>query len=325
MAKTLPLLALLLVAFWAASGITLVPIDARAIEERGGQPVRVLPPGLHAILPWPFGATRRVAFGQVHDLELAPGEPGGALSLVTAGGGAASSDARSPGTTILAATIHIFYRVGLSDAAAFQAAGSQDAGATSADDALVRAIAGRAVTRYCAARTLDALLSTPHATMAENLRDGMRHAMAGTDAGIDILAVTIAQLAPQSGAALAYEAARVAEIGARTQVAVAHGAAAVATAQARQRAFDLTSVARAAAAEAADSARAASIRFTADQAAARAGGPAFTLERYFASLVAALAHTPMTVIDHRLNWPEAPVLDLRSFAPPAAGGAGKEE
>ena len=312
-----PLLALLLVTLWVASGLTQVAIDARAIEVRGGRPVRVLPPGLHATLPWPFGATRGVDFGQVHDLELAAGgaaAAGAGLPLVTAGGDATSRNAGSIG-----ATIHVLYRIGLSDAAALQAAR-----ATTAADSMVRAIAGHVVTQYCAARTLDTVLSTPRAALADSLRDAIRQGTASADGGIDILAVAIGHLGPPPNTAFAYEAVRVAEIGARTQVAVAHGAAAVVTAHARQDAFDRTSVARAAAAEAAAGARAASIRFNADQAAARVGGNAFTLERYFAALLATLAHAPMTIIDHRLNWPEAPVLDLRSFAPPAAGG-GKEE
>jgi hypothetical protein len=46
------------------------------------------------------------------------------------------------------------------------------------------------------------------------------------------------------------------------------------------------------------------------------------LERYFTALSMALAKAPKTIIDHRLNWPEAPVLDLRPFTAATGAGAG---
>ena len=57
--------------------------------------------------------------------------------------------------------------------------------------------------------------------------------------------------------------------------------------------------------------------FTADQDAARAGGPAFLLERYLSNLSQALAKSPLVIVDHRLRGADAPVIDLRSFGAPA--------
>jgi len=126
---------------------------------------------------------------------------------------------------------------------------------------------------------------------------------------------------PPAGAADAYHAVRAAEIAAQASVAAERGNAAVIRAQSRQYATDRIDAARATAAEILENARAAELRFTADREAARASPKTFLLERYFGNLSAALAGTPKTIIDHRLNWPEAPVLDLR---PPQASGSGEK-
>ena len=57
-------------ALWGVTGIVQVPPYQRAIYERFGAPVHVLPPGPHAILPWPLGRVRPVEFGALHALTL---------------------------------------------------------------------------------------------------------------------------------------------------------------------------------------------------------------------------------------------------------------
>ena len=83
----------------------------------------------------------------------------------------------------------------------------------------------------------------------------------------------------------------------------------------------------AAAAEATGEAAANLARFAADRGAARAGGEAFLLERYFAALAAALPKAPLTVVDSRIPAPDAPILDLRppsATSAPGAAGRGME-
>ena len=82
-----PILLLFLMALsWGLSGLALVGYDERAVYERFGAPVGVMRPGLHAILPWPFGRTRLIEFGAVHEeplggAALGPIDPIGAEAI----------------------------------------------------------------------------------------------------------------------------------------------------------------------------------------------------------------------------------------------------
>jgi hypothetical protein len=129
-----------------------------------------------------------------------------------------------------------------------------------------------------------------------------------------MVAVAIEAIHPPAGAADAYHAVRAAEIAASASIAAERGRAIVVRSQSKQYAFEQMAAAAAGAAETVGTANAALTRFAADRDAAHAGGRAFLLERYFSSLSMALGRSPMTIIDHRLNWPEAPVLDLRPLS-----------
>ncbi len=338
-AAALPMTAFFLLLAWGLSGVTLVPIDGRAIYQRFGAAIRVLHPGLHAGLPWPLGTTRMLEYGAIHEIGLTPAPaettrpspaeaqaPASAdrlwetvhpaeISLIIA-----SNTNNRQSFQSVSADLRILYRIGLSDQAAMQAAY-----ATAAPEDLVRATAGRVTSAYFAARTLDEVLGANREAMAATLRQRVQSNLDQRHTGLDIIAISIEAIHPPAGAAEAYHNVRAAEIAARTAVAVEHGAAATIYAQSRQYAYQITSAARAAAAETINHAKTAEIRFTADQQAAKAGGQSFLLERYFTDLVAALAKAPKTIIDHRLNWPEAPVLDLRPFSAATRAGTGKEE
>jgi regulator of protease activity HflC (stomatin/prohibitin superfamily) len=342
-AASLPMLGFFLLLAWGLSGAVLVGIDGRAVYERFGAPVKVLGPGLHVGLPWPLGRARPVEFGTVHEIGLGTIE-------ATGGGGpierAAAEDAAPPSadrlwdqphpgevTLVIASAAHdhqsfesvsadlrILYRVGLTDADALRAA------YTNADpEAFVRASAGRIVAGFFADRTLDEVLGGNREAMADTLRNRLQSALDDAGSGLQAVAVVIEAIHPPAGAADAYHNVRAAEIAASASVAVERGAAATIHAQSLQYAFAQSANAQAAAEETVAGARTASLRFAADRDAARAGGRSFLLERYFGALGASLGHAPKTIIDHRLNWPEAPVLDLRPFAAAAGSTGGKEE
>jgi regulator of protease activity HflC (stomatin/prohibitin superfamily) len=324
---------------WGLSGVALVPLDGRAVYERFGAPIRVLHPGLHIGLPWPLGTARPIEYGRIHEIGLVPTPPDAQprytaedpsptnadrlwdtvhpaeITLVIA------SDANNRQSfQSVSADLRVLYRVGLTDEAAIQAAY-----AIAAPEDLVRAAAGRVTAAYFAARTLDAVLGANRETMAATLRTRVQAELDRHDTGLQIVDVVIEAIHPPAGAAEAYHNVRAAEIAARTAVAVEHGAAATIYAQSHQYAYQMTAAAHAAAAETVAAARTQAVRFTADQQADRAGGPSFLLERYFFALSSALARAPKTIIDHRLNWPEAPVLDLRPFSAATGAGTGKEE
>jgi regulator of protease activity HflC (stomatin/prohibitin superfamily) len=338
-AATLPMLGFLLLLAWGLSGVSLIPLDGRAIYERFGAPVAVLHPGLHAGLPWPLGATRAVEYGPVHAIYLSETAPDSTTLTGAEDPAPASADrlweqAHPAEVQLLIASaannrqsfqsvsadIRILYRVGLTDNDAVRAAY-----AIATPEAFVRAAAGHVTTGYFAARTLDSVLGANREAMALSLRAQLQSALDAAQSGLTAVAVVIEAIHPPAGAADAYHNVRAAEIAARASVAVERGAAATVIAQSQQYVFDLTSNAQARAAETTGGARTALLRFTADQLAAKAGGQSFLLERYFAALTSALARTPKTIIDHRLNWPEAPVLDLRPFAAATTAGTGKEE
>ena len=286
------LIAALLLLTWAFSGVTFVPLSARAIAAYLGTPTAVLRPGLHLLLPWPLASVRAAENGAIHHIERA-GPP-----LLTAG----QRGAPEP----LDATAQVLFRIGAADADALRA------DAIAAPDDLVRATADRLLAAYATQ-----LSATNGSREAEALRQRLQAALDQQSTGIEILAVAIQSRAPGGKA-------EAAGIAAYTAIATAHASAAASTAQSRQTAYALTAAAHAGAAETVARAQAAQIHFAADQQAAkgagvRSGSPSFLLERYFAALTGSLGGVPKTIIDHRLNWPEAPVLDLRPLSATAAG------
>jgi hypothetical protein len=257
--KRAVVLAGLLVVGWCLTGVTLVPLDGRAVYELFGTPVAVMGPGLHAGLPWPFGHVRRLDFGAVHEVALA-GPTG----------------------------VRLLYRVGVTDAQALDAAyGSAD------PDLLMQDLGSEAsaADRGADAGTLQA------AIQAELDRE---------DSGLEILGV----LGAPHGADRA-DSVRAATIAAQAILAEARSKAAIERARARQVSAERVAAARAKAAETVASARSLLVAFGADQAADKASSKSFLLERYFANLTRAIGTSPKTIIDHRLNWPAAPELDLR--------------
>jgi regulator of protease activity HflC (stomatin/prohibitin superfamily) len=313
---------------WGLSGVVVLPLEQRAIYERFGQPVRVLHPGLHVILPWPLGSARRVDFGAVHDLALAgagastaPAAPAedpappqadrlwdtphpGEVTLTIA-----SATGKRQTFQSVSADIRLLYRVGLTDAQALASAyGTTDPGL------LVQAVAGRAVARYYADRTLEAVLGAQREAMAGDVRRAVQADLDRMGSGLEMVAVVIEAIHPPAGAADAYHNVRVAEINARAKIASDRGVALVIRSQSTQFISDRVNAARGQAAELVGAARAEATRFAADEIAAKAGGQAFLVERYFTDLEKALPRSSITIIDHRLSAPDAPVLDLRPLA-----------
>lgn len=324
---------LLLVLCWSLSGAVLVGLDQRAVYERFGAPVAVLRPGLHAILPWPMGQVRRTEFGTLHDLALSDA----AASLQAALTGAedlpppdadrlweqahpaelmfliASETGGKQSFQVVSADIRIRYRIGLTDRDALLAVYR-----VADPAALVRSAASRIVEGFFAGRTLDAVLGANREAVAGELRAALQHDLDLTGCGIDLTAVVIEAIHPPAGAAEAYHAVQAAEIMAVTSIAAERGKAIATRAEARQYGTDIVTKSSAAAAETMGLAAADATRFTAEFAAAAAGGESFLLERRLTALADSLATAPLTIIDHRIPASDAPMLDLRPFSAGAA-------
>ncbi len=334
-AAALPMAACLGLAAWGLSGATLLGLDQRGIYERLGAPAAVWPPGAHLGLPWPFGRVRRVELGVVHSVAL-----GGALGGADAADMRTSAEGPAPASAdrlwdrahpaevsyllasldtsggqsfqVVSVDLKVLFRTGLDDASALRAAY-----AVEAPEALVRAEAGRLLARVLAGKMLDDMLGERRETLAESLRAQLQAELDRLGSGVELVGAVIEAIHPPAAAAEAYHNVQAAEIIARTAVATERGRAQASAAAARQASTDLTSSARGAAAEVTGQADTALRVFTADQDAARAGGPAFLLERYLANLSTALAKSPLMIVDHRLHGADAPVIDLRSFGAPA--------
>ena len=328
----LPIGLLLALLAWGLTGLVALPLDQRAVYEQFGRPVAVLQPGLHLIMPWPLGASRRVERGVLHELTLAASASGG--EFVTARPGAEDLppqaadrlwDRPHPGeTTYLIASpaasgqgfqrvdvdLRLITRIGLSDAAALQAAyGVAD------PDALVRATAGRLLAKYFASRTLAGVLGEDRRTFTDAVRVALQQDLSNLAAGVEIVAVVVEAIHPPPATADAWHNVESAEIRARVAIADENGAAAKTISAARITAELAASGATAIAAEIAAKAAVDHTLFTADRTASAAEPEAFRLERWLARLRTALPRAQVLVLDHRLAGTEAPTLDLRDLAP----------
>ncbi|MGH8782531.1 SPFH domain-containing protein [Paraburkholderia sp.] len=323
---------------WLLTGIAILGPDQRAVYERFGAPVAVWQPGLHVAMPWPFGKTRVIDNGAVHQVVVSgsPEDSSVAAPLVPA-------DARTPdvfnrlwdvahrGETsqviagasgdrqnfqTVSADVRLDYRIGLSDAAARAALYRlADVPGT------IRSVANREVVRYLASHTLESLLETRQTAMADDVKRAIQAQLDRAGSGIDVVAVIIESVHPPAGASAAYHSVQAAQILAQASVASASGQAAGLLGHAQQDAYAAIAQANAEAADITSAARAQQTSFSADVAAAQAGGPAFSLEYYLHNLQKGLQNAHLTIIDDRLVDGNRATVDLRPYGAYGAVGA----
>jgi regulator of protease activity HflC (stomatin/prohibitin superfamily) len=317
---------------WGLSGVKLIDLGERGIYERFGAPVGVLSPGLHVLLPWPLGRLRTVEYGTIHSVAIGVDQseddtdaaisaealpppslnrlwesahPGQAEYLV------ASASTGLQGFQTVSTEISVLYRVGLSDAAALQSVYT-----VAEPQMLVKEAASRLVLRYFNSRTLDAVLGAKRENIAEALRDSLSDDLNSRHAGIDVVSVLIQEIHPPAGAAAAYHAVQAAQINAMASVSNEIGRAKRTAGTAQQEAHQFVTAAAALAEETVRSANAEAYQFNADRRAYGDGGKSFLFERSNRNIVAALMQTPLTIVDHRLNSTQGPIIDLRTLPAP---------
>ncbi|HEX3984791.1 MAG TPA: SPFH domain-containing protein [Acidisoma sp.] len=325
---TAPVLLGLLVFTWCLSGVVRVGLDARGSYERFGAPVAILTPGLHILLPWPFGRVRVVEYGIVHAVALESGSGSGAVAsdTSTADGPAPPSANRlwdqrfiNEASYIIASTsdgrqsfetasvkINVLYRVGLTDEDARLAVYSLVDPAT-----LVRSVAGQELARFFVDRTLTQVLGEPNEEIAGGLRDAVQRDLDAQHSGLEVLALIVESLHPPGGAAAAYRSVQTSQIVASMQYSQEQGRAQTTLSVAQSDAHRMHDQAQAAAAERIESAREEQLRSAADILAYREGGRAFLLERYFHNLRTALAAGSADIVDSRLGQGQGAIFDLR--------------
>jgi len=329
----LPVLVLVATVGWLLTGLHEIPMQSRGIYERFGKPVQVFGPGLHAGLPWPLGRVLTVENGVVHELATSVGENPPPVQLDPAEGPApltanrlwdashvndksqviASSRGDQQSFQIVNMDVRFVYRIGLSDQAALAATYN------SADvPTLIRSTASRILVHDFASRTLDGLLGEDRTGLAEEIGRAVQSDLQKLDSGVEILATVVEAIHPPAGAANAYHSVQAAQIGAQALISRERGAAAEASNQAQLQASLARDQASANAHEINATARAADLKFSAEQKAYASAGQAFVLEQYFSQLSQGLSKAKLLVLDHRLGGSSnAPTIDLRTFTLPA--------
>jgi len=326
----------LLVLGWASTGLTRIGPAERGAYEQFGAPVAVLPPGLHAVLPWPFGQVRRLEYGVVHtvtvgvdpgrpatvDTSTADGPPPAAANRLWDDKGgqdisyliASRAGGRESFETV-SVDISVLYRIGLDDLSARRALYG-----TVAPDPLVRALSGRRLAHFFAQHTLDQVLGARREQVADGLRRDLQAELDDRHSGIEVVAVVIESMHPPAGAAPAYRSVQAAEITASASRAEETGRAYGTLSAARRSADRVRDDAAGLAAELVGVAQSERWQSDADSLAWRGGGEAFLLERYFSNLRTALGRAALEIVDDRLGTAGLPVVDLRDAA--RIGGTG---
>ncbi|KVK84460.1 membrane protease [Burkholderia cepacia] len=316
-------------AAWLLTAVVVLSPDQRAVYERFGAPVAVWQPGLHIGLPWPFGRTRIVDNGAVHQIAIAGSANGGGADprAVPADGPTPDGlnrlwDAPHPGETtqviagangdrqnfqIVNADVRVDYRLGPTDADARAALYR-----TTDPESTVRVSANRELVHYLASHTLESLLETDQAAMADQLKRAIQQQLDRLQSGVDVIAVVIESVHPPTGAAAAFHDVQAAQIRAQGSIAQARGFAAGLLGNAQQQALVRIAQAEAQAGDTLSAARVQQIDFDADLVAYRLGGPAFPFEYYLDRLQRGLRSARMTIIDDRLADGTRATVDLRN-------------
>lgn len=326
--RLLPVICGIALLGWLLSGLTEVPLHQRGIYERFGRPTAVLPAGLHAGLPWPFGKVIAVENGAVHELQLsditqvqqpdtqpdsAEGPaPQSSWRLWDSNHATdqsqviASSTMDSQNFQIVNMDIRVIWRVGLKDKDAlnnqYQA---QDL------TALIRSVARQVLVKQFSSKQLDELLNEQRATLATGLSQQIQQRLIDLNTGVELLSTRIEAIHPPAGAADAYHGVQAAQIAAKALIAREKGYAVRVTSEAQRNAFTNINNARSVSAENLSQASVAATNSAAELQAWQLAGEAFITERRYHILSQTLARTPLLILDNHLQGANEPVLDLR--------------
>jgi regulator of protease activity HflC (stomatin/prohibitin superfamily) len=328
---------------WCMTGVTALGLNERAVYERFGAPVAIFGPGLHVHLPWPLGIMRSVELGVVHEVPIVFSPLGEQRSRVdkfeqirqevgVEDAAPASADrlwdashpseasyliaSESQGKQsfqIVNIDLRVVYRVGLSEAAAKDAAY-----AIAEPEALIRAIAGQLLVSYFAHNTLLDVLGQSRERFSNDFRGELQDRLQGLSTGIEVIAVVVEAIHPPPAAANAYHNVQAAEIAAHSQISLRRADAIGETKSAQQAATEYRNRALASAAELVDRARGESVLFKGDREAYHRDGRTFLFERWLDRLSSNLPKSSFIVLDHRLKGLTAPTIDLRNFDQPGA-------
>jgi regulator of protease activity HflC (stomatin/prohibitin superfamily) len=310
-------------------------LSERAVYESFGTPAGVLHPGLHLHLPWPLGVLRPVEFGTVHEIPVVfaaddgtPAEtetstdptpadiegpaPWGADRLWNASHPSeasylvASNSNGRQNFEVINIDLRVLYRIGLSDEAAQEVTYN-----VASPESIIQAAAGRMLARYFARYTVLDVLGQNREAFVRGFQQELQSRLAGLSTGIEIMGIVVEAIHPPPAAATSYQDVQTAAIRSVVQIAEAKAEAVQNINSAQGNATLLRNEAQAAAAERLDLAKTELALFDGDRQAYSTGGKAFLFERRLQHFDKALSGVPFTLVDHRIERTDAPVLDLR--------------
>lgn len=317
---------------WLISGLHQIPLSQRGVYERFGQPVKVLLPGIHIGLPWPFGRVRPVDFGAVYELQLSdelPPANSSAPQVQDRIEGPAPQDswrlwdnthttdqaqviASSVGDKqsfqIVNMDIRLIWRVGLHDTDAMNSL-------YHADDlpSTIQRVARQVLTQYFAHQQLDVLLNEQRAGMSVVLNNAIKQRLSHLNLGVELLFTRVESIHPPAGAANAYHGVQAAQIAANALIAREKGYAAALANDSQRVALTAINTALASSHEQQALADNALTLYSAEHDSWEINPQAFVNERRYQILSKALSHTPLLILDDEISEHHAPILDLRQF------------
>jgi regulator of protease activity HflC (stomatin/prohibitin superfamily) len=332
---------------WLLTGVSALGLSERAVYESFGTPAGVLHPGLHVHLPWPLGVSRPVEFGTVHEIPVVFAADDGTPAETEASTEPTPADIEGPAPPgadrlwdashpseasylvasnsngrqnfeVINIDLRVLYRIGLSDEAAQEVTYN-----VASPESIIQAAAGRMLARYFARYTVLDILGQNREAFIRGFQEELQSRLAGLSTGIEIMGIVVEAIHPPPAAATAYQDVQTAAIRSVVQIAAARAEAVQTINSAQGNATLLRNEAQAAAAERLDLAKTELALFDGDRQAYSTGGKAFLFERRLQHFDKALAGVPFTLVDHRIERADAPVLDLRpsssaadTFTPP---------
>jgi regulator of protease activity HflC (stomatin/prohibitin superfamily) len=176
---------------------------------------------------------------------------------------------------------------------------------------MIRAAAGQMLARYFARCTVLDVLGQNRESFIRGFQQELQSRLSTLSTGIEVMSVVVEAIHPPPAAAPAYQGVQTAAIRSVLRIAEAKAEATQTLNSAQSSAITLRNDATAAAAERVGAAKTELALFGGDHQAHSVGGAAFLFERRLQRFNQVLARTRFTVVDHRIEKANGPLLDLR--------------
>lgn len=339
-----PVISLIILTGWLATGMTSLGVDERGVYERFGKAEKVLYPGLNFHLPWPFGKVCRMDYGVERRVFLAksgkmvteampenrrevPVESpstrwedrlwetshGREIFFLTASSIVYDSDGSREHRGVrpyemINADIVIHYRTGKTDRQVMAACYN-----TEEPESLVLRQAGRWIQAVFSSSTPESLVGADRKALSDRMRESLQKELDFLDTGLEITGVYFEAIHPPIEAAMAFYDVQAAEHDAQAQVASAKAISENIIAGAAVRKMTALDSAKAVSSEILSEAVSEDVMFRAQADSYNRSPAVFKMETYLDSLVSVSGLKRLFIVDHDLSFKSGYNVDLRRF------------